>query len=63
MCELSNSYVNGFQSWYFPDKPYYLTEHRFIVGDTYSTIMLTRPCNFDPLEPNFYIVKIGFTRV
>ena len=20
MCELSNSYVNGFQSWYFPDK-------------------------------------------
>ena len=23
MCELSNSEVNGFQSWYFPDKPYF----------------------------------------
>ena len=22
MCELSYSQVNGFQSWYFPDKPY-----------------------------------------
>ena len=22
MCEISNVSVNGFQSWYFPDKPY-----------------------------------------
>ena len=22
LCEISNSYVQRFQSWYFPDKPY-----------------------------------------
>ena len=22
MCKISNSQVHGFQSWYFPDKPY-----------------------------------------
>ena len=26
-------------------------------------IMLTSPCNVDPLTPNFYIVKVGFTGV
>ena len=26
-------------------------------------IMLTCPCNVDPLTPNFYIVKLGFTGV
>ena len=28
-----------------------------------TTIMLTCPCNEDPLIPNFYIVKLGFTGV
>ena len=28
-----------------------------------SYIMQTCPCNFDPLTPHFYIVKLGFTRV
>ena len=27
------------------------------------TIMLTCPCNFHPLTPHFYIVKLGFTGV
>ena len=27
------------------------------------TIMLTCPCNCDPLIPHFYIVKLGFTGV
>ena len=26
-------------------------------------IMKTRLCNFDPLKPHFYIVKLGFTGV
>ena len=26
-------------------------------------IMLTWPCNEDPLTPHFYIVKLGFTGV
>ena len=30
MCKISNSYVNGFQSWYFPDKPYCSLFHRRI---------------------------------
>ena len=25
--------------------------------------MLTCPCNVDPVTPNFYIVKLGFTGV
>ena len=29
----------------------------------YHSIMLTFPCIVDPLTPNFYIVKLGFTRV
>ena len=28
-----------------------------------SLIMLTCPCNVDPLTPNFYVVKVGFTGV
>ena len=26
-----------------------------------STIILTSPCNVDPLTPHFYIVRLGFT--
>ena len=29
MCEMSNFYVNGFQSWYFPDKPYCLATEQY----------------------------------
>ena len=32
----------------------------FVFG---MSIMLTRPCNEDPLTPHFYLVKLGFTRV
>ena len=28
-----------------------------------TSIMLTCPCNVDPLTPHFSIVKLGFTRV
>ena len=26
-------------------------------------VMLTCPCDVDPLTPHFYIVKLGFTRI
>ena len=28
-----------------------------------ASITKTRPYNFDPLKPHFYIVKLGFTGV
>ena len=37
----------------------------YFVSYVYSLeyIMLTCPCNEDPLTPHFYIVKLGFTGV
>ena len=31
MCEISNSLVQRFQSWYFPDKPYYLPNSVIVI--------------------------------
>ena len=35
---------------------------RALISRSYH-IMLTCPCNVDPLTPHFYIVNLGFTRV
>ena len=36
--------------------------HNLPIGISYSySIMLTCPCNVDPLAPHLYMVKLGFT--
>ena len=41
----------------------HVTRMRNMHNERYAYITKTRLYNFDPLKPNFYIVKLGFTGV
>ena len=42
-----------------------LTEHLYTQKSTVTVVTITKTCiyNFDPLKPNLYVVKLGFTEV
>ena len=45
MCGISISYVQRFQSWYFPDKPYYIFVMPLIHSSHYALVI----CIHSPL--------------
>ena len=45
------------------EDPLYLPTKTKAEAMSISSIMLTCPCNVDPLTPHFYIVKLGSTGV
>ena len=48
---------------YLPDGHSYLDISRSAIADIFLIITKTCLYNFDPFQPHFYIVKLGFTGV
>ena len=70
--DLCNFYSKVFQFWNFCLRKYcllffaefkYLIFHNRIVKISEKIISKTRLYNFDPIEPHFYILKLGYTGV
>ena len=55
--------LSGEYSQTITDLPTHITGISNVYAFLLQSIMLTSPCNVDPLTPNFYIVEPGFTGV